>query len=491
MYDSLAKDKNTKPWNVTFYDYSSHSMAPEISKNYEWLHLSSSATGLTVTLDREKGTLLWQKDLATPVVAVFLLGVEGLLSVPFTTVSEEALQNIVDYAHTGNKNDVKLFQTLYVGEHTHGVYAIPSLVDKHTATISSTAPINLLGGPIDDNNDHDSSSNSNLIDYDEGRGDPMLFLGHYQVPETDLDMKLSISQSPSVKREELTGRKKVPSTKPTTSNNNGNNNGNNGKRNVAPRPNFEILKLNKNEDKKVIRSQDMGVQTDDLEMDLLNKSKKIGKKDLFLNFYRAAKNWMEDQENHILKLLLLVLSILILAMFCYTRNAFNELRQQSQNSSSNTNTNRINSNSNYSDLIEHENGDLQVGKIFFNPNEVLGKGCEGTFVFKGTFEKRNIAVKRILPECFTLADREVSLLRESDTHENVVRYFCTEEDRQFRYIAVELCAATLQDYTEGVKSDKLREEISELNVLKQSTCGLLHLHSLNIGELEIVINRFN
>lgn len=61
------------------------------------------------------------------------------------------------------------------------------------------------------------------------------------------------------------------------------------------------------------------------------------------------------------------------------------------------------------------------------------------------FDNRDVAVKRILPECFSFADREVQLLRESDEHPNVIRYFCTEKDRQFQYIAIELCAATLQE----------------------------------------------
>lgn len=64
--------------------------------------------------------------------------------------------------------------------------------------------------------------------------------------------------------------------------------------------------------------------------------------------------------------------------------------------------------------------------------------------FRGKFDGRNIAVKRILPECFEVAEREVQLLRASDTHPNVIRYFCTERDRLFTYIAIELCAATLQ-----------------------------------------------
>lgn len=34
MYDSLSDKQNTKPWNVTFFDYTSHTMAPEVSKEY-------------------------------------------------------------------------------------------------------------------------------------------------------------------------------------------------------------------------------------------------------------------------------------------------------------------------------------------------------------------------------------------------------------------------------------------------------------------------
>ena len=63
---------------------------------------------MTVTLDRKKGTFLWQKFFDSPVVAAFLLGSEGLLSVPFTTVSDDTLKSIVEYARDGQKNDIKL-----------------------------------------------------------------------------------------------------------------------------------------------------------------------------------------------------------------------------------------------------------------------------------------------------------------------------------------------------------------------------------------------
>lgn len=40
---------------------------------------------------------------------------------------------------------------------------------------------------------------------------------------------------------------------------------------------------------------------------------------------------------------------------------------------------------------------------------------------RGEFDNRRVAVKRLLPECFTFADREVALLRESDAHPHVIR----------------------------------------------------------------------
>lgn len=54
-----------------------------------------------------------------------------------------------------------------------------------------------------------------------------------------------------------------------------------------------------------------------------------------------------------------------------------------------------------------------------------------------------------------------------------------EQDRQFRYIALELCAYNLQHYVERITDkDTL---ITPMEVLMQSTAGLAHLHSLNIG----------
>ncbi|VDP08444.1 unnamed protein product [Heligmosomoides polygyrus] len=71
-----------------------------------------------------------------------------------------------------------------------------------------------------------------------------------------------------------------------------------------------------------------------------------------------------------------------------------------------------------------EDGWMKVGKLQYNPLEILGRGCEGTVVYRGKFDGRDVAVKRVVSEFVRLVDREADLLRESDTHPNVIRYFC-------------------------------------------------------------------
>lgn len=56
-----------------------------------------------------------------------------------------------------------------------------------------------------------------------------------------------------------------------------------------------------------------------------------------------------------------------------------------------------------------------------------------------------------------------------------------ESDSQFRYIALELCSATLQDF---VEKEHVRSACSldATTILKQAAEGLAHLHSLKIGQ---------
>lgn len=358
-------------------------------------------------------------------------------------------------------------QTLYVGEHATGLYALPSLVDKKVATISADPPVKLIDGP-----NTDSELNPHLVYLNElfknneqdveQQHHNVIVLGHYQLPKTIDDLTLSIS--PSLNKKPSNNRDLVAADK------------------------FDVLNINTDSDAHdnfiIIRHQDrsMGISGDAdaiaNEHPIVNVT--MSPREFLANVYTTSQKWLDAQESKILKLLLIILMGMIVAMFWYMRSTVRELRQSQSGSQTNNIISR--GSGSYQELIDLGDGEIKVGKITFNSNHVLGKGCEGTFVFKGTFEKRDVAVKRLLPECFTLADREVSLLRESDAHENVVRYFCTEQDRQFKYIAVELCSATLQDYIEGGFDGELRSKISVKEILRQATSGLLHLHVLHIGE---------
>ncbi|CAJ0915152.1 14443_t:CDS:2, partial [Entrophospora sp. SA101] len=74
-------------------------------------------------------------------------------------------------------------------------------------------------------------------------------------------------------------------------------------------------------------------------------------------------------------------------------------------------------------------------------NKILGYGANGSIVYKGRFEGKDVAIKRLLLDYYKLAHHEVSLLQESDEHANIIRYYCTQQCESFLYIAIELCKA--------------------------------------------------
>ncbi|ODV86978.1 hypothetical protein CANARDRAFT_196247 [[Candida] arabinofermentans NRRL YB-2248] len=120
-------------------------------------------------------------------------------------------------------------------------------------------------------------------------------------------------------------------------------------------------------------------------------------------------------------------------------------------------------------------------------NDVLGYGSHGTVVFKGSFEKRPVAVKRMLIDFYDVASHEINLLQESDDHPNVVRYFCSQQSDRFLYIALELCEASLEDVVENKKENcaLISKNMDPINVLLQIANGLNHLHSLKIVHRDI------
>ncbi|KAL5121816.1 bifunctional endoribonuclease/protein kinase ire1 [Pleosporales sp. CAS-2024a] len=137
----------------------------------------------------------------------------------------------------------------------------------------------------------------------------------------------------------------------------------------------------------------------------------------------------------------------------------------------------------------------RIGKLTIDQDRLLGNGSGGTFVFEGKWNEREVAIKRMLPQYFGLAEQEVKLLQESDLHPNVIRYFDDEKDENFLYIAVELCQASLFDlYRDGRPGEELTEAQQKLSldisrniprVLYQLANGLNHLHSLRIIHRDI------
>jgi len=127
-------------------------------------------------------------------------------------------------------------------------------------------------------------------------------------------------------------------------------------------------------------------------------------------------------------------------------------------------------------------------------DQVLGYGGHGTVVYRGTLEGRNVAVKRMLKTYLASADREISLLIESDGHPNVVRYFLKEVKGDFVYLALELCDLSLHGLIAtlgSVLSDPgtatpNKESPSKCiskptkEILLQIAAGVKHLHSLRI-----------
>lgn len=118
--------------------------------------------------------------------------------------------------------------------------------------------------------------------------------------------------------------------------------------------------------------------------------------------------------------------------------------------------------------------------------DVLGYGSSGTVVFRGTFQGRAVAVKRLLRDFVEVASKEVSLLESADNHPNVIRYFYKEVTDSFLFIALELCPASLADIIEKPREhQELSAQLKPKKALFQIASGLQHLHTLSIVHRDI------
>jgi serine/threonine protein kinase len=133
----------------------------------------------------------------------------------------------------------------------------------------------------------------------------------------------------------------------------------------------------------------------------------------------------------------------------------------------------------------HTHAVASTGVIKVYDDKILGYGGHGTVVFQGLLEGRQVAVKRMLKAYHGSADREISLLIESDGHPNVVRYFLKEVRGDFVYLALELCEMSLHELISQVRTLTSETKPGTLpqatrGILRQIAQGVKHLHGLRI-----------
>lgn len=438
-YNLMMRDLNRgdKHWNITYYNYAVNALPME-KRNYPYGYFSGSDSG-KFAVASSAGAVLWESDFGSPVVGVYVRDGDSLLSVLFTTVDDKSM-----YLLSSPRN-IPFFSTLYIGEHGHGLYATPSISTMNSRLL-------LLNGPSATIFTPPMSLHTDSSGIEE---QALSLTGHYKIPEYGVTRLL------------ITGR----SDPIIQVNGNASDFRNTLKKNIAIQTDKSFVDYDDDDD----NNEKKKVQNI-IEVTVNNSMTDSGN-----TLLMRCIHYISTQENISLKASMIGLLVIMSFMFIYLKNQMHELKHSSNNSSS---QNGVGNTDGSITAIAEEltDGSIRVGKIQFRPELVLGKGCEGTFVFRGEFDNRPVAVKRLLPECFVVADREVGLLRESDQHPNVVRYFCMEQDKQFRYIALELCQTTLHEYTEkGV----LNELITPAEILYQATAGLEHLHTLQIVHRDI------
>ncbi|RLN35978.1 serine/threonine-protein kinase/endoribonuclease IRE1a-like [Panicum miliaceum] len=156
-------------------------------------------------------------------------------------------------------------------------------------------------------------------------------------------------------------------------------------------------------------------------------------------------------------------------------------------------------------------GGRQIGKLYVS-NKEIGRGSNGTVVFEGSYDGRQVAVKRLLRSHNDIAEKETQNLIISDRDPNIVRLYGCDHDSDFVYISLERCHCSLADLIqkhsslssgESIASNEfsisIKSKISNgkridvelwtqdglpsaqlLKLMRDVVAGLVHLHNLGI-----------
>uniref|UniRef100_A0A2K6FDU4 Serine/threonine-protein kinase/endoribonuclease IRE2 n=1 Tax=Propithecus coquereli TaxID=379532 RepID=A0A2K6FDU4_PROCO len=451
-------------WNTTYRRYSAAPMDGSPGKYMS--HLASCGMGLLLTVDPGSGTVLWTQDLGMPVVGVYTWHQDGLRQLPHLTLARDTLHFLAlrwghirlpasgpqDTATVFSALDTQLLMTLYVGKEEAGFYVSKALVHTGVALVPRGLTLAPTDGPTTEEvtlqvSGEREGSPSTAVRYPSGSvalPSQWLLIGHHELPPVLHTTMLRVHPTPGSGPAE---------TRPPEST-------------EAPAIFLELLSLSRE------KPWDLELHPEEKTPD---SSPWLGSQDLlaagltavllggWILFLLGQQQLVEKQQQtplapedspHIPQ---------------DTRSQHLEATLRGQK--------RLQSCSEQAQPLDDPEAEALtiVGKISFNPKDVLGRGAGGTFVFRAILSK---TPQRLLRECFSLVRREVQLLQESDRHPNVLRYFCTEQGPQFHYIALELCQASLREYVEDPELDL--GGLEPKLVLQQLTSGLAHLHALHI-----------
>uniref|UniRef100_A0A8C2W136 non-specific serine/threonine protein kinase n=1 Tax=Chinchilla lanigera TaxID=34839 RepID=A0A8C2W136_CHILA len=438
-------------WNTTYRRYSAPPVDGSPGKYVSYL--ASCGMGLLLTVDPGSGAVLWTQDLGVPVTGVYTWHQDGLHQLPHLTLARDTLHFLAlrwghirlpasgaqDAATFFSASDTQLLMTLYVGKDEAGFYVSKALVHTGVALVPRGLTLAPVDGPTTDEvtlqvSGEREGSPSTAVRYPSGSvalPSQWLLIGHHEPPPVLHTTMLRVRPAPG---------RGTAETRPSE-----------GTHALAPFLGELWDSELHPEEKTLVSSPGLGYQ--DLLAAVLTSA--------------LLGGWI----------------LFLMRQISPAPAGPPDVPQGAQAQASGATSKgqkRVQSPSEEAlPSCDPEARQLTVvGKISFHPKDVLGRGAGGTFVYRGQFEGRAVAVKRLLRECFGLVRREVQLLQESDRHPNVLRYFCTERSPQFHYLALELCQASLQEYVESPDPD--RWGLEPRMVLQQLTSGLAHLHSLHI-----------
>ncbi|CAM4424566.1 unnamed protein product [Leuciscus chuanchicus] len=509
MYDTKSRELR---WNATYSDYAY--TLPDDDTKHNMAHFVSNGDGLVVTVDSESGDVQWVQNYNSPVVAIYIWQREGLRKVTHTNVAVETLRyltfmsgevgRITQWTYPfprEKKTKDKLLSTLYVGKHSTGLYASPSLVHDGVTVVPRGRTFPMLEGPSNQDSSVEDEQEcvitpSTTVKFSAALRErnrinfmrnSLLLIGHHETPP-DAHNKILEKFPENIPRQHVNI---IPPATEKTIEEKVNESGMEDNSPLPP----PVSSLQEKPGRVPRVETPVDSMLKDMATIIFCTFLLAGWVAFIITYPKSVQKQQQLQHQQFQQQMEEKLELLQRQQLVFQPPADSDFlesgrpRCESSAHSSPNVTPRASNHSNLSqpeaghsanehDDTEEESNMVRIGNITFSPRDVLGHGAEGTIVYRGQFDNRPVAVKRILPECFSFADREVQLLRESDEHPNVIRYFCTERDRQFQYIAIELCSYTLQEYVE--RKDFDRHGLEPVTLLEQTMSGLAHLHSLNI-----------